>query len=56
MTNNRRQSNNIFYCQSRGSCSINLVANSNRDKYTEYIWILPEGGVEEGKNPTSFTV
>lgn len=56
MTNNRRQSNHIFYCQTRGSCSINLVANSNRDKYAEYIWILPEGGVEEGKNPTSFTV
>lgn len=55
MTKNRWiGTDRIFYCQSRGLCSLNVVAEYNRQKNLIYTWKLPNGDKFIGKNPTSF--
>ncbi len=57
MSKNRWIANDgIFYCQSRGSCSVNLQAEYNRKKDLLYRWILPSGEIFIGKNPPGFKV
>jgi len=53
MTNNRWRENDIFHCRSRGSCSVNVVAESNREDSVAYWWIFPEDSIQDGKNPAS---
>lgn len=53
MTTNRWMQDEIFYCRSRSTCSVNVEAVSNRDDHVSYIWILPDGSLSEKKNPTA---
>lgn len=51
ITDNRWLENDIFYCRSRGSCSLNVTAESNRKDAVAYWWILPDESVSDEKNP-----
>jgi len=46
----------IFYCRSRVSCSVNLIAEYNRKNTVKYEWTLPSGEIFLGKNPPSIKV
>jgi len=46
----------IFYCRSRGSCSVNVIADYNRKNALKYEWTLPSGEIFIGKNPPSMKV
>lgn len=51
-TNNRwRGEDGVFHCLSRGSCSVNLIAEVNRKTGIRYEWILPDGSASTEKNP-----
>lgn len=55
-TPNRWQEGDIFHCRSRGSCSVNVAAESNRTDDVTYLWKFPDGSVSNRKNPTAFPV
>ncbi len=55
LSKNRWQEGNTFHCRSRGSCSVNFSAESNRKSDVRYIWELPDG-TSEWKNPKAFKV
>lgn len=46
----------MFTCMSRGNCSINLVAESNREDDVEYYWMFPDGEVDDRENPASISL
>lgn len=51
ITDNRWQEGDIFHCRSRGSCSVNLTAETNREDDVTYFWIFPDGSIDDRKNP-----
>lgn len=53
MTDNRWLEGDVFYCRSRGSCSVNVACESNRDEGVLYWWIMPDGSVSDDKNPSA---
>ncbi len=57
MSKNRwLDTNGVFQCRSRGSCSVNLTAEYNRKNDLLYTWVLPSGEIFTGKNPPSFKI
>jgi len=51
MTKNRWEKDSIFHCRSRGSCSVNLTVETNREANVNYFWIFPDGSMSDEKNP-----
>lgn len=51
-TDNRFLEWDTFYCRSRGRCSVNLTAKTNREGNLNYFWIFPDGTVSDKENPT----
>jgi hypothetical protein len=56
MSDNRWQEGSIFHCRSRGSCSVNLTVESNREADVDYLWIFPDGSLDDRKNPGAIKV
>lgn len=55
-TKNHIEEDGTLYCRSRGSCSVNVTADSNRTEEMSYLWIFPDGSVSDMKNPPSFKI
>jgi endonuclease YncB( thermonuclease family) len=55
-TDNRWREWDMFHCRSRGSCSINVTAETNREGELNYLWIFPDGSVSDKENPTAFSL
>lgn len=53
ISDNRWQEGSVFHCRSRGSCSVNLTAETNREGEISYFWIFPDGSVDDKKNPAA---
>jgi endonuclease YncB( thermonuclease family) len=53
ITDNRWLEWDVFHCRSRGSCSVNVTAETNREEDVTYFWIFPDGSVSDEKNPLS---
>ena len=51
MSKNRWQTEDVFHCRSRGSCSVNFIAETNREADVNYFWIFPDGTLDDRKNP-----
>lgn len=51
ITNNRWREGDIFHCRSREYCSVNVIAENNREDEVSYLWIFPDGSVSDEKNP-----
>lgn len=51
ITDNRWREGDMFYCRTRGSCSVNVTAQNNREDDVSYLWIFPDGSVSDEKNP-----
>jgi hypothetical protein len=51
ITDNRWREGDIFHCHSREYCSVNVVAENNREDEVSYLWIFPDGSVSDEKNP-----
>lgn len=56
ITDNRWQIGDVFHCRSRGSCSVNLTAETNREENVNYFWIFPDGTLDDRKNPGAIKV
>ncbi|MBP7774068.1 thermonuclease family protein [Candidatus Gracilibacteria bacterium] len=55
-TDNRWREGDIFHCRSRGSCSVNVTAETNREGEVNYLWMFPDGSVSDKENPTAFSL
>lgn len=53
---NHIEENGTLYCQSRGTCSVNVTADANRSDDVSYLWIFPDGSVSDKQNPASFKI
>ena len=53
ITDNRWLTGDVFHCRSRGSCSVNVTAETNREEDVSYFWLFPDGSVSDEKNPLS---
>lgn len=51
ITDNRWREGDIFHCRSREYCSVNVIAENNREDEVSYLWIFPDGSVSDEKNP-----
>lgn len=51
ITDNRWQEGDTFHCRSRGSCSVNLTAETNKEDNVTYFWIFPDGSMDDRENP-----
>lgn len=51
MSDNRWREGDVFHCRSRGSCSVNLTVETNREANVDYFWIFPDGSLDDRKNP-----
>jgi micrococcal nuclease len=56
MSDNRWQEGSVFHCRSRGSCSVNLTVETNREADVDYFWIFPDGSLDDRKNPGAIKV
>jgi endonuclease YncB( thermonuclease family) len=56
VSDNRWQEGSVFHCRSRGSCSVNLTVETNREEDIDYFWIFPDGSLDDRKNPGAIKV
>lgn len=56
VSDNRWQEGSVFHCRSRGSCSVNLTVETNREEDVDYFWIFPDGSLDDRKNPGAIKV
>jgi hypothetical protein len=55
-TDNRWREGDVFHCRSRGSCSVNVTAETNREEDVNYFWIFPDGSLSDKQNPAAFNL
>jgi endonuclease YncB( thermonuclease family) len=55
-TENRWREGDVFHCRSRGSCSVNVTAETNREEDVNYFWIFPDGSLSDKQNPAAFNL
>lgn len=55
-TNNRTLEGDTFLCKSRGTCSLNVTAQTNREWNVHYFWIFPDGSISDKENPTAISL
>ncbi len=51
ITDNRWREWDVFHCRSREFCSVNVIAETNREDEVSYLWIFPDGSVSDERNP-----